>query len=143
MTGKCLPIAREIGLSKKSPAVLLFCLILCRKSALAFLASAQTAVGLVGVIKCQTTTVWPAGSPKPAILSAASAASNRLVPYPSSKIDPQLVSRIKTAYRLAVSGNGPTMPPESDDAIARVPEDLIATGLFHGFYSLAHDLGLD
>jgi hypothetical protein len=35
------------------------------------------------------------------------------------------------------------MPPESDDAIARVPEDPIATGLFHGFYSLAHDLGLD
>jgi hypothetical protein len=83
------------------------------------------------------------------------------VPYPGSKIDPQLVSRIKTAYQLATdgfegAGDSPwsnyaersrhiheCLVAESDDAITRVLEDPIPTGLFYGFYSLAHDLGLD
>jgi hypothetical protein len=83
------------------------------------------------------------------------------VPYPGSKIDPQLVSRIKTAYQLAIdgfegAGDSPwsnyaersrhiheSLVTESNDAITRVLEDPIPTGLFYGFYSLAHDLGLD
>lgn len=88
-------------------------------------------------------------------------ATGAFVPHSSARIDPQLVSRIKTAYRLAIdsfegAGNSPwsnygtfsadihrALLAESDAEIARVLEDPFATKLFYGFYSIAQDLHLD
>jgi hypothetical protein len=87
--------------------------------------------------------------------------SGAFAPLSTSKIDPGLVSRIKTAYKLAMDGfegAGDSMwtkytehsrnihdclLAESNTGIAKILEDPIPTTLFYGFYSLAQDLNLD
>jgi hypothetical protein len=77
------------------------------------------------------------------------------------KIEHELVSRIKTAYRLAMEGfegAGDSqwskfaehsrsihecLLADSDAGITQILEDPIPTRLFYGFYSLAQDLNLD
>ena len=77
------------------------------------------------------------------------------------KIEPKLVARIKTAYRLAMEGfegAGDSqwskfaehsrgihecLLADSDAGITQILEDPIPTRLFYGFYSLAQDLNLD
>jgi hypothetical protein len=77
------------------------------------------------------------------------------------KIEPELVSRIKTAYRLAMEGfegAGDSqwsifaehsrgihecLLADDDAGITQILEDPIPTRLFYGFYSLAQDLNLD
>jgi hypothetical protein len=82
-------------------------------------------------------------------------------PRSKSDIDPRLVWRIKTAYKLAMDGFVSTgdsawtdytnrsrsihdcLVAQSNDGIAKILEDPIPTPLFFGFYSLAQDLNLD
>jgi hypothetical protein len=86
--------------------------------------------------------------------------AGKFVSRPNFGIDPTLVARIKTAYRLAMenfesAGTSPwaeygaraqaihnCLVAEDDEPLIQLLSDPIATNLFYGFYSLSQDLSI-
>jgi hypothetical protein len=87
--------------------------------------------------------------------------AGQFVPLSNSEMDPRLVSRIKSAYRLAMerfenAGESPwtkyqarsrtihnSLLAMGDEQITQILSDPIPTNLFYGFYSLATDLDVN